>query len=440
MRSCVRALALLTLVVVAACNRSKSQGTGIVGVATICSMESDPARDLVYVGDSIVGRMVALSATNGADVAEVSLGNTLGGIAMDHCFNHIFVSVTGGLRIDVIDPDSFVRTSTLRLGTSTFAISNGASGHLLVVTGRALVDLDLARMTATTLKPGADIQSLLCTSRDETRAWLVESDSGEVVVSTFDLTDLAAPGVTTAPGQLQGTAVAVDSSFAGDRVYVATDGADGVHVLDGATLQTIGTIDVGPGVTAMAINPTGTRMNYSQGSDLVHGVSLDVGNPPGRTIVAAADIRERGLHVASNGLSLVAHTTDDQVLSYGLFDLRMDSVTAARQGQTYTVTLDGTPRADWFLFISLEPGYLYLDPPSLPDPRFFDLSMSDGLVLLMAGTFDSFGHTEFSGTVPTGFADHVDFVIQAAELPQRGKAFVEIGNPLAVRFLGSDCK
>jgi len=440
MRTCVRALALLTLVVVSACNRSRSQGTGVVGVTTLCAMRSDPARDLVYLGDSVVGRMVALSATSGNDVAEIFLGNTLGGIAQDHCFDHIFVSVTGGLRIDVIDPDSFFRTSTLRLGTSTFAISNGAPGHLLVVTGRALVDLDLARMTATTLKPGASIQSFLCTSRDEMRAWLVESGSGEIVVTTFDLTDLSVAGVTTSPGQLQGNAVGVASSFAGDRLYVASDGADGVYVVDGATLLPIGTIDVGPGLTAMTINPTGTRMNFAQGGDVVHGASLDVGNPPGRTIIAAADVRERGLLVASNGLSLVTHTVDDQVQLYGLFDLRMDSVAAARQGETFSVTLDGSPRADWFLFMSLEPGYLYLDPPSLPDPRFFDLSISNGPVLLMAGTFDSFGHTEFSGTVPGGFAEHVDFVIQAAELPRRGRAFVEIGNPIAVRFLGSDCR
>src|SRR6185436_3336257 len=112
---------------------------------------------------------------------------------------------------------------------------------------------------------------------------------------------------------------------------------------------------------------------------------------------------------------------------------------AAHQGRSYTLTLDGSPSANWFIFISLAPGYLYLDPPTNPDPRFFDLSISDGLVLLVAGQFDSFGHTELTGTVPAGFADDTDFVIQAAEITQPGKAFVDIGNPLVVRFLGADC-
>ena len=41
--------------------------------------------------------------------------------------------------------------------------------------------------------------------------------------------------------------------------------------------------------------------------------------------------------------------------------------------------------------------------------------------------------------VPADYPEDVDFVIQAASLPRRGRAAIEISNPMAVRFLGPDC-
>jgi DNA-binding beta-propeller fold protein YncE len=435
----VALLALVALVAVApSCGRSRGQGRGVVGITATCGMLSDPARNTVYVGDSIQGRVVALSATDGDPVRDVLLGNTIGGMALDHCARQLYVTVTGGRRIDVLDADTFTRTAVLRLGTPTFAIAPGRDGHLLVVTLRGLLDLDLATLKSTVLKSGVHHESKLCADRFAKRAWLVESSNGEIVVTAFDLENPGAPPVATGPGALQGAAIGVAVSYAGDRLYVGTDGAAGVAVLDGVTLAQLATIDVGPSLTAIAANTTGTRMQFAHGGTLVQSVNLDT-FAAGRDVVAGGDVGECGLHVAPNNLALVVNDRDANLSSHLLFDLRIDAPTAVRQGERYTLALEGTPGAPWYLFVSLAPGYFYVDAPTATDPRFFDLSLPDGFAVLDFGRFDFAGRAFITGVIPSDFAATTEFVIQAAEVPKPGKAFIEIGNPMVVRFLGDDC-
>jgi len=429
---------VLLLLALSACARSSRRGNGASGFTTIAATISDPARNQVYVGDATSGRVVAISATTGDPVREILLGSTIGGMALDHCFRQLYVGVTGGLRIDVVDADTFQRTASLRLGTGVYALAAGLDGHLLAVTGRGLLDLALATLQTTTLKAAVDRDALLCTDRLTTRAFLIEEDGGEIVVSCFDLTQLGALHQTSAPGAMAGRPVGAAVSFDGATLWVATDGADGVYRLDAATLQVIEAIDAGPGLAAMATTTTGTRMYVSRGDPLVQSLNLDT-YAAGRDVIAAADVAERGVHVAPNNLGLVLHGEDGSISSYATFDVGFDVPTALRQGGDYTATIQGTPHAPWYLFMSLAPGYIYLDPPTAPDPRFLDLSLADAFRVLNFGVFDAAGRAQLVETIPTDVPATVDFVVQVAEAPPIGFAAIEVSNPLVVRFLGPDC-
>jgi hypothetical protein len=372
-------------------------------------------------------------------VGEVALGSTIGGLAMDACFDQLFVSLTGGLRIDVFDPDTLLRTSSLRLGVPVYALTPGAAGHLLVVTDRGLFDLDLGKLKFTLVRADVDVRALACTDRDAVRAWIAESKDGEIAVTCFELGNLSAAPLSTAPGALPGNAIGLAVSFAGDRLFVGTDGPAGVVVLDSLGLASVGTVDAGPGLAGIAVNSTSTRLYYSRGGALVQSVNLDVWRAPGADVFPAADVGERGLHVAPNNLGLVVHGEDGSIADYELFDLRIDAPSAVRQGRAYTLELEGTPGSPWYCFMSLAPGYIYVDPPTQPDPRFFDLSLADGFVLIGFGALDVAGLASITATVPTDYSDPADVVIQAAELPMHGRAAIGVSNPLAVRFLPPEC-
>jgi sugar lactone lactonase YvrE len=438
MRRVAFVLVLSTALAPASCNRSSSSQTrGIAGVTTVCGVAADPSRDRVYVGDTTTGRVVALDVASGLQVSEVSLGDTIGGMALDGCYSRLYVSVTGGLRIDVVDPDSFLRASTLNLGVPVYALAPGASGHLLAVTSSALVDLDPATMKRTPLLPNVDVQSFLCSDRFASRAWLAESRDGEVVVSTFDLTDLAAPATTSQPGLVPGSCVGIALAADGSKLYVGTDGADGVVVLDAVSLTKLGTIPLGPGLHGIAANTTATRLYFTYGDLLVESVNLDL-YAAGRETTLTSAMRERGLAVAPNNASLVVSGDDTVVTQYPLFDLTIDVASAVRQGVDYTLTIEGDPNAPWFLFWSQSPGYAYLDAPTSDDPRFFDLDGST-FGTIATGTLDSTGHGQLSDTIPSGLVGPIDFVIQLAELRHPGKSGVVISNPVAIRILAADC-
>ncbi|HET6162649.1 MAG TPA: hypothetical protein VFG37_03210, partial [Planctomycetota bacterium] len=79
------------------CNRSGTQA-GVHGVATISGMVSDPAREQIYLADASAGRILVFSATDGHLVRQIAVGTSIGGIAVDHCMERLFVAVTGANR------------------------------------------------------------------------------------------------------------------------------------------------------------------------------------------------------------------------------------------------------------------------------------------------------------------------------------------------------
>ena len=70
--------------------------------------------------------------------------------------------------------------------------------------------------------------------------------------------------------------------------------------------------------------------------------------------------------------------------SYYLFDVQLNGPGAVRQASGYTVTIQGPPNAVYYFLASGDPGYVYLDPPNSPDPRFLDLALGAGFFVLSA--------------------------------------------------------
>jgi hypothetical protein len=422
----------------AGCNRSSSQGQGVTGVTSTAGMVSDPERELVYLGDATAGRVVALSTSDGSTKATLLFGTTIGGLAVDHCVTKLFVSVTGGRRIDVVDCATFTRTASIALAAIPYAVAAGVDDHVIVATSSGLIDLNVLTHATTTLRPKVDAQAMLCSNRAGDTLFVLETVNGSVSVERLDLSAASGPPVTSPADVMPGRHVGIALSYAEDRLYVATDGSSGVFALDAASLVVTGLIVVGPDLAAIAINPTSTRLYYSHGDLDVSSLNLDQ-HAHGASYVTGAAVKERGLSVAANGLSLLAHDADQSVQSYYLFDVRLNGPGAVRQTKNYTVTIQGPPNAVYYFFASGDPGYVYLDPPTSLDPRFLDLALGAGFFVLSAGQLDANGQVVFNGTVPAGFPDEATIIFQAVAQSKPGRHFAEIGNPLMIRFLAADC-
>jgi DNA-binding beta-propeller fold protein YncE len=420
-----------------ACQRAASRGQ-TVGLE-FGTVLSDPARNDVLVGENRSGRVLGLASDDASLQRTGVAGNSIAGLAFSRCFDLLYVSLVTGRRIDVFDAESLSRLARMEIGSPTYEIAPGASGHVLALTDLGLLDLGIAGFQTTPLKPDADPHGRLLSDRNGTAAWLVESKSGEILVTRFDLTDLAAPPVTTPAGALPGEPIGAELSFDGDRLYVGTDGDAGVYVLDGATLGTISTIELGPGLAAISVNETGTRMYTTLGGLLVQSLRLDGSWAAGRDTIVADGAARGGLHVTPDNDDVFVFSPSSTVAAYDLFDVHLDGPTALREERDYVFEIEGTPNALWWLFVSPLPGYLYLDNPICPDPRFFD-QWPPGFFALTVGRFDPSGHSELVASVPTIGPDPIDLVAQVAELPKRGKKNIRIGNPLVVRLLPSVCK
>ncbi len=430
--------AAIVCVVASACHRSRHHGATTLRITGICPLLADGSRQQLYAGDPTTGHVVAVSTTNGQPVRSSVAGNAVAGMALDRCYDQLFAALPDEQGIAVLDLRSFRRIARLGLGAPTYALASGWEDHVIAVTTRGLLDVGVDDFTTRTLQADVDPHAIVCSDRRGSRAWLIQSVDDAIAVSRFELsTD--APPATSVPSSLQGRSIGACASFDADRVYVGTDGEDGIYVLDGETLAKLGSIGVGPDLVSLAVNATGTRMYVSRGGGLVESLNLDT-YARGRDLFAASDVTERGLIVAPNNQSLFVTGSDESLSAYPLFDVRIDMPTVLRIGQCGALTLDGTPLAPWFMFANSMPGYLYVDAPQSEDPRFFDLACDTGFVLLFSGRFDAAGHAEIPFHITPDYAAPSEVVLQAAELPRRGRANLRISNPLAVQILARTCR
>jgi hypothetical protein len=437
MRLASSLLALLLLLPFASCKHSRSKAIRLNGITEITGMVADPARERAYIGDSQPGEVHVVSTRDGSDVETLQCGATIGGLTLDCCLTKLFVSVTGGRRIDIFDADTLARVGTVPLVFQPYALTCGVDGHVIAVTTGGLLDVDTATAKTTTLQKPVALDAILVTDRGVGSVWIAEPDQGFTRVERFDLVNGGAP-VEGPAGVLAGAPIALGLSYAEDVLYVAVRGQGGVYALEAATLALGSEIVVGPDLVAACLNPTATRMYFSHGDTTIDSINLDL-HASGATYDSLAPIAERGLSVAADGLGLLTHEEDATIESYELFDVHLRGPGAVRQKRTYVAQIEGEPFTYYYLFASAEPGYVYLDPPTSNDPRFLDLALGAGFQVLGCGTLDGTGHATFTGTIGDAYTGEPTIVFQVALQPQPRRINTVIGNPLMVRFLPPEC-
>lgn len=436
-------VAAAALVGAIGCNRSGTQ-SGLHGVATISGMASDPAREQIYLADAEAGRILVFSASDGHFVRQIFVGASVGGIAVDHCMERLFVAVTGANRIDAYDLDTFTRIGVRKIGSPLYAMT-AVGDRMALVASTGLFLYDPVTGGLQRIRDEISIDALLASDREGDMLWVADVAEGATRISRIDLAQSSFPEVDAPAADLPGTPVGIALSYAGDRLFVASTGSGGVRVLDAGSLALDGVVpnqvelaDAGPGLSAFCVNPTSTRMYFVRGDTAIESVNLDQ-QAPGATHDAALPVAARGLSIGANALTLFCHESDHGVRSYALFDVQLYGPGAVRQKRTYTATLEGAPNAAWYLFASGDAGYVYLDPPTSDDPRFFDLALGAGFRVIGFGNLGPSGRATITGTVPDTFTEEATVILQAAVLQQPGRIYAEVSNPLVTRCLTAEC-
>lgn len=435
------AFSLLGALLPAACNRGGSQSRRVVGgLADFGALATDGARQRFCAADQLSGRLLVIDPADGDTLFDLqSIGGSVGGLLHDHCSDSCYTAVSSRNRIDVFDPALYFRRSTIRLRASPFAMAPGAGGRLLVVTSAGLIDLDPKTLTQNTLLPTVERDALLVTDRESRFACLVETLNGAAVVNRFDLANLAAPPITSATGTMPGRVIAAALDFDGELLYVATDKAPGIHRLDAATLAQFDTIDVGDGLSGMALSSTGLRLFYSTTGPLVESIIVEP-RLPGPSVTLPDVPRERGVALSATNQELAVWSGDGSITTNGIFEFVIRAPSVLRQGEAGTLTLEGRPNALYFLFLSGGPAPLLLDKPSKPEPRLLELSLVLGYALVAQGQLDGAGRATVEDIVPPGLSNEpIDAVWQAAQTDAVFPPRYELSNAMFIRFLGPDC-
>ncbi len=432
-------LAAAALVCVVGCRPNQdSSSPPITNAFALGALISDPARCTFYFADGDTGRLVALADRTGDATFDIKVGNGIGGLALDPCADVVYASVPAQGRIDVFDCNTFVLQKSLQVGSAPRALAPSAGGRLLVVRGTELVELDPASLTMTKIASPVAADAFLVTDRNLQHGYLAETVQGEAVVRRIDLANIGAPPVVTVTGTMVGKTVGIAVDFFDARIYVATDTAPGICVLDAATLAPLATIDLGAGLAAISISTTGERLFYADSTAMVQSIVLDQFQP-GPTTLTSSPMSERGVTISTTNRALAVHGTDGTVRIEPIWPFEIEAPALLHRGQTATLKLHGVPFTNWFLFTSAEPAYTYLDPPLDPEMRLLELSLTTGFGLIAQGQLDANGDDAITDTVPTDFATTSDALFQAALIDPSVKPSVQLSNAMVIRFVAGEC-
>jgi hypothetical protein len=368
-------------------------------------LAADPERQWICAADETTGRLVVIDARDGSlkhDVATARAG--IGGLLYDPCRRSLCASVSSRNRLILYDPETLDQQSVLHLGVAPFALTAGPGGSFVAVTNNGLLHVDTVTLQRTELLPAIAFDALLTSDRDARTAFAVETVSVGTVVRRFDLLNLGAPPVDNAATPLPGKAVSVALDHFGGRIYVGTDVAPGIHVLDAATLATIDTIDVGDGLTGLVLNGTGLRLFWSTTDPAVESAVLVDPRLDGPFVALPQPPRARGLCLATNNQDVVVWDAADQLSTHGIHPFAIRAPAVLRQGEAGAMTLKGEPGYFYYILESFDAEPYLFDRDAGPDPRLLELSLFAGFFVVTVGQFDADGDATYIDTVPTGLS------------------------------------
>ena len=434
----VPGLILCLGLLVPGCKKSSSHGFGVVNVAAVGDMTADPIRECVYVSDVEAGQVITLSTRTGNVSNQWEFMTKVSGLTLDACAEFLYVGLPDAFRIDVLRLADGVIVEQIAVGASPLTLEWLDEDHLLMVTDRGLLEWEFSSASSKLVFDTKDYEALLDVSGDQMFAYLGYREDDVTSLVRINLeTDVARP-IFLPAGTLEGILVGLQLSYDDSILYTATTEGPGLVLVDTGPLQLIRTVDVGSGLTSFALNPTTTRLYLSRGSSLIESMNLH-NFGAGRDILAGEVVRERGLTVAPNGLSLVTHEANGDVQSYLAFDARLEAPTAARLGSTWEMNLTGPPDEFFIVYASRDPGYQFLDPETDFDPRFVDLDPATTIVLAF-GKLDPAG--AFQATYQVNDLDRledIEVILQMVTLTATTFDFHQVSNPLLVHVLPRSC-
>ncbi|MSR46419.1 MAG: hypothetical protein EXS13_05070 [Planctomycetes bacterium] len=441
-RSPHRSLAILLALpfFVGACSRSGSNlAQPIAGLAAFGGIAADPARAWVCAADEVSGRLVLVNAEDGSLQNELpSLGGGVGAVLYQACGDTLFAAVSGLNRLIALDPVTLTKRATIKFPSAPYAMAQADGGRLAVVTGDGLLIFDPATLDSTTVLLTIENDALVTSDRNTRFVWAAESVAGATIVRRFDLANLGAAPIDNVATPLTGNVIALATDFGGGQLFVGTDVAPGVHILDSATLAVLGSVDVGDGLTGMALSSTGLRLFYSSIGPLVESVIVEP-RFPGPVVSLPQPPRERGLCIATNNQDIAAWDDSGSLSTHGIHPFSIRAPAVLHQGEDGTLTLHGQPGAYYLLLLSAEPAALIIDSDASVDPRLLELSLALGFAVVVAGQLDANGEASFTDIVPADYPQNIDSVWQAAQTPSLIDPEYTLSNAIVIRFLGPDC-
>src|SRR5262249_43093290 len=155
------------------------------------------------------------------------------------------------------DLNTLLRVGSLKFGANPYALSWGVDGHMIVVTNLGVLDFDVTTRTAKILLKGVDVHAQVCTDRSAKATYVADTVNGHVVVTRIDLANPSNPPTTSPANAIAGSPIGMTLSYHEDELLVGTNGDDGIVVLDATTLTVKSSLALGPGLAAVATNPTG---------------------------------------------------------------------------------------------------------------------------------------------------------------------------------------
>jgi hypothetical protein len=432
----VAGMSLLMFVLAASnCARSSGGAAAQEEVVTVTALLADPLRERVYVSDAEGEGVDTLSTRTGDVVDEFLANQKVSGLAIDECGTRLYAALPLDRSIQVLRVDDGVIEQEVRLNSAPNRLLLRNASSLIVVTQRAVLDVDVSSGERTVLEQPIDPQALIALSRNGEALYIL-GQGGPSPLIRLDLSEPADSTPRRTFPAFTSKAVSIALSYDESELYLGTVN-DGVLVLDANNLSLQQRIDLPAGLRAMAINPTGTRLYYTLDTPAIHSISL-FDHAAGETRSLAESVKEGGLLVGADGLSLVTLGESESVITRLAFDVTLEGSSAWAEG-LHPLTVTGKPGATYVVLVAYEPGYTFLDPPGTPEPRFLDLR-PDITYQAYEGRLDPSGQdTRSHNFLNRPHLHGLRVVAQAVTVDPAG-GVDEVSNPLLITLLGAACE
>jgi len=369
-------------------------------VVETSAMVDDPARARVYVADVSHQRLAVFDAATSGFLDEAVFGSRPEGVARDDDGERVFVSLPERKRVEVLDAATLTLQKEFALNSAMHDLSWRDAGRLVVATDVGLLLIDVDNLTGRTIIDDAGPDARIVHDAAHERVWCAFTRGSDLVVATVSpdvLGDLPVEAVVASNFDVP---IGIALSFDETQLFIGSAFSSALFVVDATTLALTQTVPVLPSFTSMTVNRTVTRLYASPGDATAQEIPLDTFDG-GAHLAAAAEVVPNGTVVDATGASLVVHLADSTIDTIRPFEDRLVGSPILVTGQTYTLTLIGSPGQPFTLAAATAPGFLEYGPANADPRQFLDMDVATFQPLLTS-LLDATGEFTFSTVISAG--------------------------------------